>query len=181
MLWRAMLPRPKAFLLHGFIGVGKTTFARRLEREQGAVRFTHDEWMSRLHGSDPPAADFQDHAGRIFAVMESVWTRCLELGTNVVLDYGFWTRAERAHVGALVAKHGGEPVLYRLTCSGDVAMRRIAERNGQSGTLYIAPETYRTLQARFEPLGSDEACIDHPPDIAVPQNVAVEDGGRDMA
>jgi predicted kinase len=155
-----MLSKPKAILLHGFLGVGKTTFAKRLEREEGAVRFTHDEWMSRLYGSDPPAADFQDLAGRVSMTMEGVWTRCLELGTSVVLDFGFWSRAERAHVRALVSGHGGEAVLYRLNCPPDVAMKRIKMRNGLPGNLYITPETYQALETRFEPLGADEACIE---------------------
>lgn len=88
-----MLDRPKAFLLHGFLGVGKTTFARTLEREQRALRFTYEEWMYRLYGGDPPAEHFQDYASRVFETMEAVWTRCLDLGTNVVLDFGFWSRA----------------------------------------------------------------------------------------
>jgi predicted kinase len=155
-----MLAKPKAFLLHGFLGVGKTTFAKRLEREQQAVRFTHDEWMSRLYGSSPPAAHFHDYAGRVSTTMEEVWTRCLELGTNIVLDFGFWSKAERAHVRALVAAHGGEPILYRLHCPADVAMERIAQRNGRPGTLDITPETYRCLQIRFEPLGPDEPWLD---------------------
>lgn len=43
-----MKQRPKAFLIHGFLGAGKTTFAKRLEEEEKALRFTHDEWMSQL-------------------------------------------------------------------------------------------------------------------------------------
>ena len=79
----------KAFLLHGFLGSGKTTLAKRLEQQRGAVRFTHDEWMSRLYGQNPPAADFADHARRIHGVMEVMWTRCLAIGTSVILDFGF--------------------------------------------------------------------------------------------
>src|ERR1700712_1315543 len=125
-----MLVTPKAYLIHGFLGVGKTTLARKLEQEQNAIRFTHDEWMSRLYGKDPPAPHFQEYADRVFSVMEEVWTRCLELGSSIVLDFGFWSRAERTHVHALVSKHGAESVLYRLTCPDAVARERIEQRNG---------------------------------------------------
>jgi predicted kinase len=43
-----------AHLIHGYLGAGKTTFARRLEEELPAIRFSHDEWMTNLYGDDPP-------------------------------------------------------------------------------------------------------------------------------
>ena len=41
------------YLLCGFIGAGKTTFARKLDERTGAVRITKDEWLIRLIGHDP--------------------------------------------------------------------------------------------------------------------------------
>jgi predicted kinase len=78
-----------AYLIHGYIGAGKTTLARRLEVDEFAVRFTHDEWMRSLYGDDPPEAHFAQFAQRISDVMEAMWTRCISLKTNVVLDFGF--------------------------------------------------------------------------------------------
>jgi hypothetical protein len=43
-----------AFMIHGYLGVGKTTLARRLEVEHAAIRFTHDYWMRTLYGDYPP-------------------------------------------------------------------------------------------------------------------------------
>jgi predicted kinase len=57
-------------VLHGFLGTGKTTLAKRLERDLRAVRFTHDEWMSALYGSDPPAEQFSEYYARVAALME---------------------------------------------------------------------------------------------------------------
>ena len=47
-----------ALLIHGYLGAGKTTLARRLEVEQAASRFTHDEWMRSLYDDDPPEPRF---------------------------------------------------------------------------------------------------------------------------
>src|SRR6516162_1652247 len=82
------------FLIHGYLGAGKTPLARRLEVEQAAIRFTHDEWMRSLYGDDPPETRFSEYAKRVSGVMETVWTRCVVLKMNVVLDFGFWTRSE---------------------------------------------------------------------------------------
>jgi hypothetical protein len=49
---------PSAHLIYGYLGAGKTTFARQLERDIPAIRFSHDEWMVRLYGDDPPIEQF---------------------------------------------------------------------------------------------------------------------------
>jgi predicted kinase len=152
---------PLAFLLHGYLGVGKTTLARRLEAEHAAIRFTHDEWMRALYGDDPPQAYFADYAGRVSRLIEGTWTRCLELGLNVVLDFGFWSRSERDHTRARIAQLGGECRLYRLTCPDEVARQRIEGRNRDpDASLFIAPATYDALKERFEPLEPDEWAIE---------------------
>jgi predicted kinase len=152
---------PLAFLLHGYLGVGKTRLARRLEAEHAAIRFTHDEWMRALYGNDPPEAFFAEYAGRVSGLIEATWTRCLELRLNVVLDFGFWSRSERDRTRALIAQLGGECRLYRLTCPDEIARQRIEGRNEDlDASLFIAPATYDSLKARFEPLGPDERSIE---------------------
>lgn len=143
-----------AFLIHGYIGAGKTT----LEAEKQAVRFTHDEWMHSLYGDDPPAEIFRDYAQRVSCLMEATWTRCVTLKMSVVLDFGFWSRRERDRVRGLVASLGGDAILYRLSCPDDVARQRIAKRNErlEASSLYISANTFDLLKAHFEPLELDE-------------------------
>ena len=131
--------------------------AKTLEQQYGAVRFTPDEWMSRLFGEDPPAAIFQEKAAAILDLLEPIWTRCLSRGVDVVLDYGLWTRSERDHIRALVLSFGAQAILYRVECSDVEARRRVVERNLRPDRgLYIAPETFDLLKTRLEPLEPDE-------------------------
>ena len=149
---------PTAHLVFGFLGSGKTTLAKRLELEHSGVRFTPDEWMARLFGEDPPADTFQHRAAAILDIMQPIWARCLSLGLDVVLDYGFWSRAERDRVRAVVADIGAISVLWAVSCSDDEARKRIALRNDAAHrSLYIASATFDLLKARVEPLGMDEA------------------------
>ena len=152
---------PTAHLLFGCPGSGKTTLARELEDRFRAVRFTPDEWMSRLFGDDPPAAIFAEKAAAIVELLEPIWARCLAIGVDVVLDFGFWRRAERDHAREVVLRHGGTALLYRLNCPIEEARRRVAARNaaGHAG-LYIGPATFDQLLGRIEPLGDDEDCIE---------------------
>src|SRR5712671_1332300 len=149
-----------AHLIYGPLGAGKTTLAKRLEQDFAAVRFTPDEWMARLFGEDPPEAIFQEKAGAIVDLIEPIWVRCLSVGVDVVLDFGFWRRSERDQVRGLVHDAGADAVLYALECSEEEAWKRIEARNAAAHrSLYIAPATFILLRDRVEPLGEDEAFV----------------------
>jgi predicted kinase len=145
-----------AHLIHGYIGAGKTSFARELEARLPAVRFTHDEWMAALHGRDPPAELFPELHRRVSALIEQQWTRCLALGLDVVLDIAFWSRVQRDAARGLVASLGARHRLYHLACPEEEAWARVARRNDEPGSLIIARSTFDHLRERYEPLGEDE-------------------------
>ena len=144
-------------LIHGFLGVGKTSFARRLEQSLPAIRFTHDEWMARLYGTDPPPEIFPEYFRRVSDQIASVWPRCVELGCDVVLDLNFWSRRQRDETRARIAEIGADSRLYRLACSDEEAWRRIENRNADlRGSLFISRSAFDALKKRFEPLLPDE-------------------------
>ena len=147
-----------AHLIYGYLGAGKTTFARRLERELPAIRFSHDEWMTRLYGDNPPIEDFADFYQRVYEQVEEIWPRCLELGIDVVLDFGFWTRQVRDDTRAKISALGAQARLYRLTCSEDEAWRRVEKRNTDlQGSFLIDRNAFDAFKERLEPLDPDEA------------------------
>jgi predicted kinase len=151
---------PVVLLIHGFLGAGKTTFARRLELELPAVRFTADEWMTRLYGEDPPAAQFAEYRERIFALIDEPWVRVVRCGIDVVLDNGFWTRAARDAARQRAIAAGASCRLYALHCSERTARARCRHRNTDlQGSLHIADNTFDVLKPRFEPLQPDEPHI----------------------
>ena len=152
---------PTAHLIHGFLGAGKTTFARRLECNIPAIRFSHDEWVTHFYGNNPPAEHFADFCRRVSEQVEEIWLRCLELGLDVVLDFGSWTRRERDATRAKISALDAQARLYRLSCSEDEAWRRIEKRNTNlEGSLLIVRNTFEVLKKRFEPLNEDEERIE---------------------
>jgi hypothetical protein len=148
---------PTVHLIHGYICAGKTTFAKNLAAEVNGVRFNPDEWMVRLYGEDPPADQFAGRLGRVFSLLDEQWMRVVRCGVDVVLDYGFWTRADRDTARLRAAEAGASFRLYALQCSETAARLRCRARNANlQGSLYIADNTFDVLRVRFEPLQPDE-------------------------
>ncbi len=70
----------------------KTTAGRRIEIEQRALRLTKDEWVKALYGHENPPSAQDVVEGRLI----QIGLRALELGNNVVIDYGLCGRDQRS-------------------------------------------------------------------------------------
>ena len=105
--------RPTLFLTVGLPGTGKTTAARRVEFEKEALRLTKDEWVKAFYGlANPPSAS-DVIEGRLI----EIGLRALQLGINVVIDFGLWGRDERSALRAAAADLGAavEMCYFELT------------------------------------------------------------------
>jgi len=147
--------------LHLMVGLpcsGKTTLAQKLESEQAALRLTPDEWNIRLFGQDAEEPDHDARHGLIEAMLWTIASRALELGTNVILDFGFWAREERDDFRARAKQLGASSELHFLDVSPEELMRRLAVRNSQpSQTCFSIPEAMmQPWIAFFQPPTPDE-------------------------
>jgi predicted kinase len=75
-----------------------------MEIEHGALRLTKDEWVKALYGHENPRSAQDVIEGRLI----DIGLRALELGTNVVLDYGLWGRDERSALRHAAAERGAK-------------------------------------------------------------------------
>ena len=148
---------PTVHLIHGYLGAGKTTFAKKLAEQINGVRFNPDEWMVRLYGEDPPAGQFAERLDRVFALLDDQWMSVVRCGVDVVLDYGFWTRLARDTARGQAAAAGANSRLYALQCPEAAARERCRQRNRNlNGSLFIADNTFDVLKGGFEALQPDE-------------------------
>ena len=123
------MPRtvPTLFLTVGLPCTGKTTAARRLEAERNALRLTKDEWVKALYGHENPPSARAVIEGRLI----EIGLRALELGADVVIDFGLWSRAERSALRQAAADRGASVELRYLALAAEEQRRRLDRRQAE--------------------------------------------------
>jgi predicted kinase len=126
----------RLILICGLPGAGKTTFAKHLERELGAVRVCPDEWKYAL------GVDFYDEGFRVRLEkrLSALSQELLGLGQTVILEFGFWARIERDEKREAARAMGAAVELHFLDLPLDELWRRVERRNsaGEPGTVPIS-------------------------------------------
>jgi predicted kinase len=121
------MKQPTLYLTVGLPGTGKTTAARRIEEEQAALRLTKDEWMKALYGRDNPASASDVIEGRLI----QLGLRALQLGINVVIDYGLWSRDERSALRQAAADLGAAVVICYFELTAAEQRQRLDKRQAE--------------------------------------------------
>ena len=140
--------RPTLFLTIGLPGTGKTAAARLIEAEHNALRLTKDEWMKALFGPENPASISDVIEGRLVRL----GMRALELGANVVLDFGLWSRDERSALRQADADVGASVEVCYFELAPDEQRRRLHRRLAEAPheTWPISDEELAEWAAKFD-------------------------------
>lgn len=142
-------------LMCGVAGAGKSTYARALEA-RGWTRLTIDReaWE---RGYREAAAVPPDVAADIRARQRHAIGRALDAGEDVVVDYSFWSRAQRDDYRALGRAHGATVEVVHLATPPDVLRRRLRARRGaHEDDFVVDDDLLDRYLAGFEAPGPDE-------------------------
>jgi len=152
------IEQPTAHLLCGFIGSGKTAFAKKLEKETGAMRFTKDEWMVKVFGNTPPKDKFVEYDTKMTELATEIALRCLKAGASVIIDDGFWYRKQRDEIRQALKNIGAVIKLYYIDTPVDVMKKRTVKRseNPPGDSFYITEQEFNDYLKMFQPPTDDE-------------------------
>jgi predicted kinase len=117
----------RLILTCGLPGAGKTTLARMLAADRGAVCLTKDEWLWALGSTpwdEPTRKKVEDELWRLSQGL-------LRLGVSVVLDFGHWARIERDEMRRVARDLEVGIELHYLDVPVEELWRRIEARNSE--------------------------------------------------
>jgi predicted kinase len=156
-----MKTQPIVYLICGFIGAGKTTFAKKVEEETGAVRITKDEWSISLIGNDPTIDGYAEWDTKIIELSRNVAFHLAEKGIDVIIDEGFWEQETRAGMKRRIEAIGAKEVLYYVDTPIETIRERVAGRNNNptKDSFKISSEMLDNYLKAWQPPGDDEEYV----------------------
>ncbi|WP_428775922.1 AAA family ATPase [Vibrio sp.] len=148
----------KIYCLCGFVGAGKTTYAKKLVEQYHAFRFSPDEWMIPLFGEHMERAVFDQRLATLTELFKRSALDLLAIGVPVIFDFGFWTRADREAMRIWAAEQKLDCEMIYLDVDYETCCQRAVARNKDSkdDAFTMTPEMLALFWSWFEIPDQDE-------------------------
>ncbi|MEH6358608.1 MAG: ATP-binding protein [Pseudomonadales bacterium] len=157
-------------LVCGPIGAGKTTYAMNLAAETNSIRFSEDEWLSKLFVPDAPEGLLEQPMQVVGAwatekylrCRGQIWTICKQLITNnvsIILDGAAANKTQRDAIREKALNSNVGFQLHYVNAPADIRHKRVFDRNAEQGKTYsleVTPAMFEHTESFFEPPIGDE-------------------------
>lgn len=149
------------YLICGMAGAGKTTLSKELELTCHAIRLCPDEWIKSLIKNENDKNELDRLRNPVEKFQWSIGQKLLQLGTNVILENGFWSKDERMSYTTTAKKVGANVELHYLDVSEAELWRRIEKRNldPKNDSFLITREELKKWISLFTPPNETECNI----------------------
>ena len=139
----------------GYIGFGKTTVAKKLEKQYHAKRFTPDELMMQLYGTDV-GCDFMDKANQLNTYIWKEIEKSLQQKQDVIYDSGSWSIQDRQYVMQMANKLKANVVWHQVQCNIETAKKRTLTRAQELKELSIDEKFFDENLKNYTPIETKE-------------------------
>lgn len=154
----------KAILICGKICSGKSYYARNLKQKENAVILSTDEVTYDLINNEQ--GEFYDiFASRVNNYLKKKAVEIVKCGSNVILDWGFWTEEERKEISKYFESNNINYEWHYIDINDDTWHKNINERNervraGKGGSdFYVDEGLLKKVSSRFEKPAKEEINI----------------------
>ena len=148
-------------LLCGKPASGKTTLRNKIiDRYTNIYSLSCDEEMLEKFGEIPDEKEFNE---KLNLTKNMLYTKAIKMlkTSDVILDFGFWYKAEREYVKDIFKEYN--IVLIYLNVNHKTLIKNIQNRNENlsKNEYYMDEETLNILVSKFEPLDTSENYIEY--------------------
>ena len=149
-------------LISGLPCSGKTTYATALRADVDGALFSLDRWLITLFGRYSIAEiGHEEHVRRVLACRDLIWDAASELlkrRVDVILDDGFFLRANRMRVVDLATGLGATAKIHFVDAPLNVIQARLEVRNANLPpyNFWLGPDLVHAFAGLFEVPGPDE-------------------------
>lgn len=151
----------KIILICGKICCGKTYYARQLQEGTGSVILSMDEATFDLIQNEQ--GEYYDaFVRRLGGYLRKKACEICKAGANVILEWGFWSKQDRAAMSGYLTANGVPFEWHYLDIADDLWQQRIEMRNKQVATenggadFYVDAGLLEKLCAMFEAPDKEE-------------------------
>ena len=147
-------------LVCGKICCGKTTYSQTICEANSAVLLSVDEITLAVFDGDL-GEKHDEYVKRVKHYLLKKAVEIVRAGTDIVLDWGFWTKAEREFTKHFFLENGIKTEMHVLDISDEQWQKNIRKRNtevlaGKTNAYFVDDGLLKKLDSVFEMPDKDE-------------------------
>lgn len=150
----------QVFLICGKICSGKSYYAKKIRDEKNAVILSTDE-ATKLLIDNQQGEFYNEFAKRVNLYLRLKAAEIAKAGTDVVLDWGFWTKSDREEIRKFLSDNEIQSFMLYIDISDTDWERNIKERNeriekGEGGSDFYVDEGLKNKVLSLFEIPTDE-------------------------